>query len=164
LEICYPKAFRDIVEPIAEKTGMEPSLLYALIRTESIFIPDIVSHAGAIGLTQLMPATGTEMARTLHRTAPGNEGKDFDVASLDFTDPHLNVNLGASYYMQLYERTGSRLLALLSYNGGIGRVNRWRKATRDLSEDLFLETVTLKETREYGKKVLAAEAVYDFLY
>ncbi|GMO35397.1 MAG: hypothetical protein Ta2F_11460 [Termitinemataceae bacterium] len=161
LEICYPKAFKDVVEPIAEKTGMEPSLLYALIRTESIFIPDIVSHAGAIGLTQLMPATGTEMARTLNRET----GIDYTVnGALDFTDPNLNVNLGASYYMQLYQRTGSRLLALLSYNGGIGRVNRWRKTTRDLSEDLFLETVTLTETREYGKKVLAAEAVYDFLY
>ncbi|GMO47682.1 MAG: hypothetical protein Ta2B_29870 [Termitinemataceae bacterium] len=161
LELCYPKAFRDVVEPISKKTGMESTLLYALMRTESIFIPDIVSRAGAMGLTQLMPATGTEMARTLKKYSNIDL---FENGELNFFDPQLNVHLGAAYYTQLYERTGSRLLALLAYNGGIGRVNRWRKKEHDLSEDLFLETIELTETREYGKKVLAAEAVYSFLY
>ncbi|GMO53753.1 MAG: hypothetical protein Ta2G_12190 [Termitinemataceae bacterium] len=162
LEFCYPRAFKDVVDSVSKITGMESSLLYALMRTESIFIPDIVSHAGAMGLTQLMPATGTEMARTLKRYTSFDYLKEDE--TVDFFNPKINVHLGAAYYIQLYERTGSRLLSLLAYNGGIGRVNRWRKANRDLSEDLFLETIELTETREYGKKVLAAEAVYKFLY
>ncbi|MDR2841678.1 MAG: lytic transglycosylase domain-containing protein [Spirochaetaceae bacterium] len=161
LEICYPKAFKEVIDSVSSKTGMSTSLLYALIRTESIFIPDITSHAGAMGLTQLMPKTGAEMARQLSKNSSYNYVKD---GKLDYFDPKTNVHIGAAYYMQLYERLGSRLLALLSYNGGIGRVMRWRNNNRDLSEDLLLETIELTETREYGKKVLAAEAVYDFLY
>ena len=58
----------------------------------------------------------------------------------------------------------SPLLALLAYNGGMGRVPRWRAAQADLPEDLFPETVELRETREYGRKVLSAAAVYGYLY
>jgi soluble lytic murein transglycosylase len=57
------------------------------------------------------------------------------------------------------------MMALLAYNGGMGRVRRWRTADRNrLPEDLFLETIAFDETREYGRRVLAAAAVYGYLY
>ena len=56
-------------------------------------------------------------------------------------------------------------MALLAYNGGMNRVRRWRNAAgSSLSEDLFLESIEYRETREYGRKVLAAQAVYKALY
>ncbi|GHV82771.1 hypothetical protein AGMMS50212_01110 [Spirochaetia bacterium] len=160
LEIRYPRAFQEIVERFSEETGMDIFLLYALIRTESICIPDIVSHAGASGLTQLMPETGAEMARQLSRDGIANYIK---FGKVDLFNPEVNIHLGAAYYKQLEGRMKNRLLALLAYNGGITRVSRWRRNST-LSDDLFLETIELTETRDYGKKVLADEIVYNFLY
>jgi soluble lytic murein transglycosylase len=62
------------------------------------------------------------------------------------------------------DRTESPLLALLAYNGGMGRLRRWRNAESKLPGDLFLETIEYNETREYGRKVLAAAAAYGYLY
>jgi soluble lytic murein transglycosylase len=62
------------------------------------------------------------------------------------------------------DRTEGPLMALLAYNGGIGRLRRWRNAEPALSGDLFLETVEYGETREYGRKVLASAAAYGYLY
>jgi soluble lytic murein transglycosylase len=56
------------------------------------------------------------------------------------------------------------MMALLAYNGGMGRLRRWRNAEAKLPGDLFLETIEYNETREYGRKVLAAAAAYGYLY
>jgi soluble lytic murein transglycosylase len=62
------------------------------------------------------------------------------------------------------DRMGSPMLALLSYNGGMGRIPRQRAAQADLSEDLFPETIEFSETRDYGKRVLSSAAAYGYLY
>ncbi|MCL2127354.1 MAG: transglycosylase SLT domain-containing protein, partial [Treponema sp.] len=86
-------------------------------------------------------------------------------SAVDLKDPEANIHIGASYLAYLNGRMGDPLLALLAYNGGMGRVRRWRGAMREnLSPGLFLETVEFSETREYGRKVIAAEAVYRELY
>ncbi|MDR2803021.1 MAG: lytic transglycosylase domain-containing protein [Treponema sp.] len=160
LRICYPLAFSEIVKEYSRKTGMDEALLYGLIRTESLFIPDIVSHAGAVGLAQLMPETAREMARQLAR----NGGPDYFMdGSLDLSDPIVNVHLGTLYFQQLKQRMNGTLLALLSYNGGVNRIRRWRGARPALNDALFLESVDYTETREYGRQVLAAAAIYDCL-
>ena len=79
-------------------------------------------------------------------------------------EPGVNIRLGAVYLRYLMDRTESPLVALLAYNGGIGRVRRWRTAEARLPVDLFLETIEYPETREYGRKVLAAAAAYGYLY
>jgi soluble lytic murein transglycosylase len=145
---------------------LEAALLYGLIRTESAFQADIVSRAGAVGLTQLMPATAGEMADRIKRQG----GPDYtENDGPDLRDPEVNVHIGAAYLSYLNNRMESPLLALLSYNGGMNRVRRWRNAENRspgtaLPEDLFLETVEYSETREYGRKVLSAAAVYGYLY
>ncbi|MDR2343688.1 MAG: lytic transglycosylase domain-containing protein [Spirochaetaceae bacterium] len=157
LYICYPFAYTPLVEKFSRETGMDKYLLYGLIRTESIFTPDIVSRAGASGLTQLMPDTAREVARALVRAG----GQDyFGEGGLDLRVPALNINLGAMYFQRLKERTNSTLLALLSYNGGVNRIRRWRGARPDLNEALFLESVDYAETRDYGRQVLTAAAIY----
>jgi soluble lytic murein transglycosylase len=157
LKICYPFAFSDLVKEYSRETGMDESLLYGLIRTESLFIPDIVSRAGAVGLTQLMPETARETAQQLARRG----GPDyFTDGSLQLSYPGVNIHLGSLYFQQLKTRMNGTLLALLSYNGGMNRIRRWRNARPALNDALFLESVDYAETREYGRQVLAAAAIY----
>jgi soluble lytic murein transglycosylase len=161
LELAYPRPFSRLIEESARKEGLSPEILYGLIRTESAFIPDIGSRAGAIGLTQLMPATAVEMAGRIRREG----GPEYlDRGEIDLRNPDINVPLGARYLRYLIDRMGSPLPALLAYNGGMGRIPRWRAAQKDLPEDLFTETIELSETRDYGRKVLSAAAVYGYLY
>jgi soluble lytic murein transglycosylase len=161
LELAYPRPFTHLIEGSARKEGLAPEILYGLIRTESAFIPGIGSQAGAIGLTQLMPATALEMAERIRREG---ETEYLDGEEIDLRNPDINVPLGARYLRYLIDRMGSPLLALLAYNGGMGRIPRWRAAQADLPEDLFPETIELSETRDYGRKVLSAAAVYGYLY
>jgi soluble lytic murein transglycosylase len=157
LRICYPFAFSHLVKKYARETGMDEALLYGLIRTESLFIPDIVSRAGAVGLTQLMPETARETAQRLARQG----GPDyFTDGTLQLSYPDINIHLGSLYFQQLKTSMNGDLLALLSYNGGMNRIRRWRNARPALNDALFLESVDYTETREYGRQVLAAAAIY----
>jgi soluble lytic murein transglycosylase len=161
LELYYPRGFPELVEAAAKEESLPRELLFGLIRTESAFSPGIRSWAGAIGLTQLMESTAADMADRLRRRG----GPDYAASGeINLEDPEANIRLGAAYLRYLMDRTESPLMALLAYNGGIGRLRRWRRAEPALRGDLFLETVEYNETREYGRKVLAAAAVYGYLY
>jgi soluble lytic murein transglycosylase len=175
LELSFPRPFRELVEQYAGETGIDPAVLFALIRTESAFDPIAVSRAGAVGLTQLMPATAEEVAARIRRQGGPDyfhidNGEDDDANTdgnpvLDLRDPAINIHIGASYLAYLNDRMGDPLLALLAYNGGMNRVRRWRNTTPgNLPVDLFAETVEYAETRNYGRSVLAAAAMYRELY
>lgn len=161
LELLFPRQYNDLVEKYAQQTGISPQLLFALIRTESAFQSDVVSHAGAIGLTQLMPDTALEMADRIRRAG----GPDYAASEngLDMKNPEQNIHIGAYYLSYLTERFEDELLSLLAYNGGMNRVRRWRAASA-FPVDLFLETVTIYETRDYGRRVMSAASVYKELY
>jgi soluble lytic murein transglycosylase len=161
LELNYPRPYRELIEENAAAASLAPAILYGLVRTESNFTPEILSRAGAVGLTQLMDATAREMAGRIARQG----GPDYlSAGELDLTGPAVNLHIGAYYLNYLIGRMGSPLLALLAYNGGMGRVRRWRAAEPSLPEDLFLETIEYPETRDYGRRVLAAAAAYGYLY
>jgi len=160
MELLYPRYFDREVRIAASRWGVEEEILYGLVRTESAFIPDVVSHAGAVGLAQLMPATGLDVANRIRRSVDLR----FVDKEPDLRDPLTNLHLGAWYYSDLLRRTERPMLALFSYNGGISRVRRWAEEEKHLPEDLFLETISIRETRDYGRKVLAAGAVYGYLY
>ena len=163
LYLHYPHAFRDLIEQYADQYSIPAEVFFALIHTESHFMADVFSHVGAMGLSQLMPATAEDMAERLFRQG----GPDYRNAN--FRTPEVNVHIGAFYLRHLTELFGSPLLALLAYNGGQGRVRRWLNENSAgsggaLPQDLFLEAVEFTETREYGRRVLGAAAVYGYLY
>jgi soluble lytic murein transglycosylase len=160
-ELFYPRPFQKLIEENAREAGLRRELLFALVRTESAFQPDIVSRAGAVGLAQLMPATAADMAGRIRRRGGPD---DTEPGEPDLRDPEVNVHLGAVYLSYLTGRLESPFLAILSYNGGMNRVRRWRNGERNLPEDLFLETIPYAETREYGRKVLSAALIYGYLY
>jgi soluble lytic murein transglycosylase len=161
LELLFPCPYRELVEKYAEKIGVEAHIVFGLIRTESAFQKDVVSRAGAVGLTQLMPATAQEMAGRIRRER-GPDYASFE-NGIDLRDPEINIHIGVFYLNYLMGRFEDSLLSLMAYNGGMNRIRRFRSASV-LPVDLFLETITIAETRDYGRKVLSAAAVYKALY
>ncbi|GHT58331.1 hypothetical protein FACS1894109_12390 [Spirochaetia bacterium] len=166
LELYYPRPFREAVEENARAAALSPELLFGLIRTESAFQADISSRVGAMGLTQLMPATAAEMAGRIKRQG----GPDYaEGGTVDLQDPAANIHIGAVYLAYLMNRLEHPLLAVLAYNGGMNRVRRWygaagSPASNSLPGDIFLETIEYPETREYGRRVLSAAAAYGYLF
>ncbi|MDR0323080.1 MAG: lytic transglycosylase domain-containing protein [Treponema sp.] len=161
MELLFPRAYAELVEKHAAETGIRPEIIFGLIRTESAFQNAVVSSAGAVGLTQLMPDTALEMAGRIRRAG----GPDYAAweNGLDLSNPVQNIHIGVYYLNYLIARFEDNLLSLMAYNGGMNRVRRWRSAS-SLPVDLFLETVAFYETRDYGRRVIAAAEVYKELY
>jgi soluble lytic murein transglycosylase len=161
LELYFPRPYRELVERYGKEADIPAYLLYGLIRAESAFMADISSRVGAAGLTQLMPGTAGEMADRITRQG----GPDYRAeGAINLQDPEVNVHLGAVYLRYLSDRLENPLVSLLAYNGGYTRVRRWRAASPDLPVDLWAETIEYNETREYGRRVMGAAAVYGYLY
>jgi soluble lytic murein transglycosylase len=159
--INYPHPLSELIEGRALEMGLPAPLLYGLIRTESFFQPEVVSRAGAVGMTQLMPATAIDIAG---RMAKANLPNYIKNGAVDMKDPAINIHIGAFYLNYLINNLKSPILALAAYNGGMGRVRRWRGSQSALSEDLFIETIEFRETRMYGKRILGSAAIYGYLY
>lgn len=151
IEASYP------VPPLPPlQANVEEALVLALIRQESGFRARAVSHAGARGLMQIMPATARRVARMI------NVG----YSRHRLHDPAYNLTLGTAYLERMLERfDGSYVLALAAYNAGPGRAERWIRAygdPRDPSVDAidWIESVPFSETRNYIQRVLENLHVY----
>jgi soluble lytic murein transglycosylase len=153
--IAYPEAFRGDVLRYSKPAGVPPDLLQALMREESALDPAVISPAGAIGLTQLMPSTAAAMARRLGIGA---------ISATSLMDPVVNIRIGAAYLGELLTRYGGQpALALAAYNAGSGAVGRWLEARGSLELDEFVEEIPIDETRGYVKRVLRTFAAYRLL-
>lgn len=156
LRIVYPFPFRSLIVEEARRRGLDPHLVAGLVRQESMFQPRIRSHAGAVGLMQIMPATGRSLARMA-----GLGG--VDAAALE--RPEVNVPLGILYLEGLLSAyQGRPLAALAAYNAGPGRVARWRAFPEWADEELFAERIPFAETREYVRVVYRNARLYAALY
>ncbi len=155
-QIAYPNAFRDLIERWAKAYEVPPDLMQALMREESALDPEVLSSAGAVGLTQLMPATANRLA---HKVGIGHVG----LAELQ--SPDVNIRLGTAYLGELLARYGGRkVLAVAAYNSGEGAVDRWLQQRNGEGLDAFVEDIPVAETRNYVKRVLTSEATYRSLY
>jgi soluble lytic murein transglycosylase len=152
LQLFYPKAFGSLIEPLAAGAGIPDHILYGLVREESYFDAAIVSSAGAVGLSQLMPATAASVAVRMRMTDP------------DLRDPATNLTIGVRHLKDLLSRVDSPTKALVSYNAGLTRLRQWERAARGLSADLFVESLPIAETRQYIRKILVSSVMYAFLY
>ncbi len=154
----YPQNFFELVDTYSKKYDISNSILYALIRSESFFDKEIVSSAGAVGLTQLMSPTAGEIAQKLK------------IKEYSLTDPETNIMFGSYYLSELIKRSeGSLLRAFFSYNAGFRKVTTWLNSSmfdfgKTENMDLFLETIPVSETREYGRKLVGAAVMYEYLY
>lgn len=148
-----PRAYRELVERVAREQDLDPNLLFAVMRVESVYDQRIVSTAGAVGLMQIMPRTGRLIARQL-----GVENFD----TTDLLDPETNVRFAAWYLSSLIERFDGRLpLAIASYNGGPHNVRVWiRERGTAMPLDAFLEHIPFSQTHRYVRRVLTHYEAY----
>jgi soluble lytic murein transglycosylase len=152
----YPLGYWEVVRPMAEARGLDPLLVAALIRQESLFFPDAVSPADAHGLMQLLPTTARELAEAAGRPVP-------DRSALHRVTT--NIDLGTSLLRRLLDRYGgSRVKALAAYNAGERAVAKWERRYAGRPEDEFVELISYRETRDYVKAVLTHYEVYRQLY
>ena len=157
LRVLYPFPYREIVTREAVEAGIEPLFLASLIRQESAFAPAIRSPAGAIGLMQVMPATGRELAR-------GQGIRGFTPESLETAE--INLHLGTTFWVDMERRygDGNLPLALSAYNAGPTRARRWRRLPEAQDPLRFTERIPFDETRGYVKNITRNMHVYRFLY
>jgi soluble lytic murein transglycosylase len=133
--------------------GLDPDLLFAVMRVESVYQRRIISHAGAIGLMQIMPRTGRLIADKLGQRA---------MTATDLLDPRTNIEFSAWYFSSLLNRMDGRLpLAIASYNGGPHNVRAWiRHYGTHVPLDAFLERIPFTETKRYVRRVLGYYSSY----
>ena len=156
LRAIYPLPYRDVVFEEAAKRGVDPFLMAALIRQESAFDAGIVSSAGAVGLMQVMPETGRELAR---REGP----RPFRAAALKA--PDVNLHLGSRYLADMLSRWDGELPFVLSaYNAGPTRARRWSRLPEASDLVRFTERIPFVETRNYVKSVTRNAWIYRWLY
>jgi len=154
LKLMYPKKYDQKIRFYSELYGFPGELFTGLIRTESAFTHDIISYAGAVGLSQLMPETAEEQARKLKLYNP------------DLSDPETNIHIGSSYLKWVIDRdwTDNLSEALIAYNAGGGNLRRWKRLYPTYRAELFAEAIPYKETRNYVKKVLTSSIIYGSVY
>ena len=146
LSLGYPLAFMGAVNRAAQTDSIDPFLILAVMRQESVFNPAIVSRAGATGLMQLMPTTAKSVATELSET--------FSADSL--TRFSTNIRYGSHYLKKLLDQFGGNMvLTIAAYNGGPPIVLQWLEKNKTKTFDLFIEDIGYEETRGYVKKVLA---------
>jgi soluble lytic murein transglycosylase len=155
IRVAYPDRYWDLVQNAAQDDRYDPRLFHALVREESNFNRRIVSFAGAVGLSQLMPATAKETC--------GWMGKTYSLEALN--DPETNLSIGARYLDAMHKQlSDSPYLSLAAYNAGAGRVGQWRRAWGNVPTDEYVERIPFRETREYVKRVMGTWQVMRFQF
>lgn len=152
----YPLYYTDLLQKHATNYEIDPLFVAAMIREESRYNADVVSYAGAIGLMQIMPATGRELAGRL-------KIPQFNTKLL--YNPDINIQMGTWYMKSLMNQfDNNHALVAGAYNGGPGRMRRWLSTKQIPDLDEFIEAIGIDQTRRHIKKVIDSYIIYQQLY
>jgi soluble lytic murein transglycosylase len=155
-ELLFPMPYQADLVRNAKLQNIDPYMVAALIRQESEFNPKAISHKSACGLTQIMPATGRQLAR--------KDGVRRFRTSMLF-QPSTNLKLGSRYLRTILDEWGGKWEeTLASYNAGKAHVDDWVNWNSFQEPAEFVETIPFTETREYVQAVLRNAAIYRRLY
>jgi soluble lytic murein transglycosylase len=155
LSAAYPNRYWREINEATDNYDWNPRVFHSLVREESNFNPRIVSWAGARGLSQLMPRTAQSVAGWL--SIPYSRARLFE--------PAYNLAIGSRYIDHLMGRYGdSPFLALAGYNAGEGNVGRWLRRFGDIPTDEMVESIPIRQTRHYVKRVMSSFQTYNMLY
>ncbi|MGB5719037.1 MAG: transglycosylase SLT domain-containing protein [Gammaproteobacteria bacterium] len=154
LNLRFPIDYQKEVRKIAQQYKLEPAHVYAVIRQESAFNKDARSHAGALGLMQLMPRTGKVTAKKNNIPLPST-GLLYE--------PDKNITIGSAYLKQVMAQFDDNIvLASAAYNAGPHRVKRWLPEDEEKPAARWIAMVPFNETRNYIQRILAYIAIYDW--
>jgi soluble lytic murein transglycosylase len=153
--IAYPIAYEDQVLQASKESDVPPELVWAVMREESGFDPQVESWANAIGLMQLILPTARRVGKNL----------GIKVNRRTLRRPSVNIALGSAYLAHLKGKfEGHPVLMVAGYNAGEGAVKKWLKERPGADLDMFVEEIPYSQTRGYTKRVIATMATYLFLY
>ncbi len=152
--VRYPRAYWDLFQSASTRLALDPYLVLALARQESLFNPNATSSSNARGLMQLIPSTAQKVASE----------HGIDTEAIRLYDPSVNVELGTAYLKTLLEMFGGNAFrAVAAYNAGEHAVSKWL-ADFPGADDEWVENIAYKETRDYVKKVIGGRREYLLLY
>jgi peptidoglycan lytic transglycosylase len=155
-EGLFPRPFWDELRRDATANQLDPYLVASLIRQESEFNPNAISHANAMGLMQLLPTVGKNLAK---------EMKIHRFNSDDLLVANTNLQLGTRYFKHMVDHYDGQVeYALAAYNAGEERVDDWRKNGNFKSVEEFVESIPFTETREYVQAIMRNAVLYKLLY
>ena len=151
----FPAYYIEVIRPAAEERAIDPLLMLALIRQESLFNTFATAAAGEKGLMQVIPSTAQYIADQL-------DWRDYQHTNL--FRPYAGVAFGAYYIdeqLELFD--GNAVVALAAYNAGPGRAYDWN-ALSGGDPDLFMTTITIDSTRHYVQFIYRNYNIYRELY
>lgn len=168
LKWVFPNEFKPTIDREAKKNGVDPNLMFSVIRQESSFRVDVVSPAGASGLMQVLVPTAKEIAKDLKIKNPIEN-------ATSLFDPDLNIRVGSVYLSRLNKNfKGHVPLSLAAYNAGIGKLRKWMASRPDLGDlesqqsyapesEIWIDELPWNETSFYVKAILRNQIVYKLL-
>lgn len=150
----FPLGHQETILVQAKNFNLEPEWVYGILRQESAFVTDARSGKGALGLMQLMPSTGADVAKRQKTPFKG----PYELLSAE-----KNITLGSAYLRDVRNRLYNHpVLATAAYNAGYTRVKRWLPEKNSVDADLWIETLPYDETRDYIERVMAYTVIYDW--
>jgi soluble lytic murein transglycosylase len=152
--LLYPRPYDADVSTAVASSGLPTELVYGVLRQESLYRPDAISSAGAVGLLQMLPETARRTARRAQHPVPRPS---------DLLNPAINVRLGAAHLKELIDQFGGQVpLALAGYNAGPGAALRWLPE-QPMDTDVWIENIPFNETRTYVQRILWHTVVFSWL-
>lgn len=153
INFIYPNKYAEYVEKYSAEYNVDSNLVYAIIKQESNFEPDVNSPKGAVGLMQLMEKTAAEVAERVNCN------------NVDLRNPEINIKLGTKHLSDLLHKyDDNEKMAIIAYNAGMGNVDNWIGNGIIDQEGTNLENVPYKETNMYLRKVIKNYQMYSKLY
>ncbi len=154
-ELNYPQKYSEYVDKAAEEYGLDPALIYAVIRTESGFDADAQSDAGACGVMQMMPSSFEWLQEK--RGCAGEYSED------DLFNPEICIDYGSYLLKYFYDYYGTERSAVAAYNAGFV-VGDWLADSNYSSDGINLDSIPYPETSNYVERVESAKEMYIKLY
>ncbi|WP_372017828.1 lytic transglycosylase domain-containing protein [Pseudoxanthomonas sp. 10H] len=152
-ELRFPLHHDADIRAAAQRNGLDPAWIAAEIRAESTFNPNARSPANARGLMQLLPGTASGVAQRTGLPYAGAES---------LYDSSTNIALGSAYLREMEDKYGQTYQAIAAYNAGPTPTARWLSQRPSHDPDLWIETISYKETRDYVARVMAFSVIYDW--
>ena len=150
----YKKDYQEYVQKYAKEYNVDEDLIYAIIKSESNFDEEAISHKEAKGLMQIMYTTAQDVAKTL----------EIDITEETILEPEINIQIGTKYISMLIQKYEVTELALAAYNAGSGNVDKWIDSGTLKSDGSDIENIPYKETNMYVRKILRDYKIYKELY
>ena len=145
--LMFPLRYESYIKEYSKAENLNATMVASLIKTESNFNKNAVSKKGAIGLMQILPATGKWICETYF---------DFEFDESMLYEPETNIKIGAKYLSYLFTKFDDEVAVLACYNAGEGVVKNWIGENKMLKQT----QIQFEEKQKYVQKVQNCKKIY----